>query len=627
MSKSRLFFACLSVLLLGSCASNGGKDEVSYLPVKLERKGGWSMLGPDGKLLFQDGFEEAPTPVVNGVFVVPEGETYSIYRAAKKPKLVADGLKNVGVMNSGLIPTVKDGGRITLMDKNGKEKFVLDSYKGAAIVTCASQYSEGLLEVWTTDGKWGYVDTKGEMAIAPKYDVVNAFHEGYAVVAIYKDGEPSRYVINKKGETVFNIKDRYDINSYDGIRVKDGLLPVYDAEKEKFGFLNLKGEFIAVPSKVDDILDFNNEVFVFEDEEGDCGVISLAKDNEQIIRSKYDDIVIISSTEFLVDYDADYYVLNDKDERIIDLSDYDDVVPCQISATQCYIAQEGRVSMLLDKEGKKIGDVEFYEERRYEYDDEACISSDYFDAQGVAKAVEDFLDTYVVGEPMSKYVKNPEECEANTRRYSVSDLDGEENGDKIDLVLYSDYPYIKNRAKSINGKAKLEEAELVLWTVGGCSVDSHMEKIDKQLAKILKSRGFAEDEDGLFVKDDVCVYREEEDGVYCIVMSKEGASKASSIGGWGKIANVKCRLDLDLASGKGTLSYNTAGSQPFILSVSEYYDYDGAKTYADLVVFEYDYNENYTGRFIGQYYADGGEYSGTYYRRDGKEFYFSFSLE
>ena len=163
--------------------------------------------------------------------------------------------------------------------------------------------------------------------------------------------------------------------------------------------------------------------------------------------------------------------------------------------------------------------------------------------------------------------------------------------------------------------------------MGGCSVDSHIEKIDKQLAKILESRGFAEDEDGLFVKDDVCVYREEEDGVYCIVMSKEGASKASSIGGWGKIANVKCRLDLDLASGKGTLSYNTAGSQPFILSVSEYYDYDGAKTYADLVVFEYDYNENYTGRFIGQYYADGGEYSGTYCRRDGKEFYFSFSLE
>lgn len=636
MSKSRLIFACLSVLLLGSCASNSSKDEVSYLPVKLERKGGWSMIGPDGKLLFQDEFKEAPTPVVNGVFVVPEGDTYSVYRASKKPTLVVDGLKSVGVMSEGLIPTVKEGGRITLRDKNGKEKFVLESHNGEAIVACMDRYSEGLLAVRTAEGKWGYVNTKGEMVIGPKYDAVNPYHEGYAIVCIYKDGSPSRYVINKKGENVLDIKERYEINSYDVVRVKDGLIPVYDRAKEKYGFLNIKGEFISVPSKVDDILDFNNEVFVFEDEDGECGVMSLVKDNEQIIRSKYDEIIIISSTEFLADYDADYYILNDKDERIVDLSDYDDVMPCQIASTQCYLAQEGNVGMLLDKAGKKIGNVEFYEVSGFEPDDEEYIYSDYFDAQGVAKVVEDFLDTYVVGEPMSKYVKNPDKCDANTRRYSVSDFNGK---GRVAIELSSDLPYVKYRdnAKVANEKSKLAEATLMLWEVGGSNVCSHIDLFEKQLAKIFESKGFTEDGDGDFVKGNIYISTDieeaynDEDFYYVISVMDEEASDATTLGGWGKIANVKCRVDLDLETGNGRLSYNTTGSMPFTLKIVEHYDYDGVRAYEDLVVFEYDYNGNYTGRMIGKYYEDGGdgngEFSGTYCRRDGKEFSFYFPFE
>lgn len=76
-----------------------------------------------------------------------------------------------------------------------------------------------------------------------------------------------------------------------------------------------KGEFISVPSKVNIICDFNKDVFVFINKEGKHGVISLDKNNTQLIRPKYDNITIISSNEFLVKYDDKYMLQIEKTKK------------------------------------------------------------------------------------------------------------------------------------------------------------------------------------------------------------------------------------------------------------------------------------------------------------------------
>lgn len=559
MSKIRLFFTCLGVLLLCSCTiTEGSKDEISYFPVQLEEEGRWSMIGPDGKFLFQDEFKEAPTAVVNGVFVVSERETYSIYRAAKKSEsiiddlksvvngvfaggeethsgasgnleLIVDGLKSAGIMSEGLIPTVKKDGRIIIIDNDGNEKFVLGPHDGKEIVECHNQYSEGLLAVKTGNNKWGYVDTNGKMVISPKYDYVNPFNGDYATAYIKKnDGfSLTQYIINKKGETVLKINERYG----SGYGIKDGLVNVYDPAKGKSGFLNIEGEFISVPSKVNMIYDFNKDVFVFGNEEGKCGVISLDENNTQLIRPKYDYIKIISSTEFLVRDEDKYYVVNNNNEKIIDFSDYDEVVPSPISTTQSYIAKDGNVWVHLDKEGKQLGNLEFYNYSNYvsqnisEYEGYDNVYSDYFDAQSVTNVIEDCLTTYVLGESMSKYVTNPEECDVDSYVYSVPNFDKKEDGNNIIILLESNLPYIKynaNNTKAINVNSKLKTINFEIWALGGYGVFEHSEKIDKQVTDILQSKGFKKEEDGVFEKDDIRIdVNLGHDCGYGITISKE----------------------------------------------------------------------------------------------------------
>jgi hypothetical protein len=68
-------------------------------------------------------------------------------------------------------------------------------------------FSEGLAAVETSDGKCGYVDTQGAMAIRPEYERAGLFKDGIAVVAVMDSsdhqGRLSWGYIDRKGEWVW----------------------------------------------------------------------------------------------------------------------------------------------------------------------------------------------------------------------------------------------------------------------------------------------------------------------------------------------------------------------------------------------------------------------------------------
>ena len=70
----------------------------------------------------------------------------------------------------------------------------------------AGNFNEGFSAV-LKDGKWGYINTKGEQIVECKFDGVRGFNEGFA--AVKKDGKWG--YINTKGYSVIFDKSKNEI--------------------------------------------------------------------------------------------------------------------------------------------------------------------------------------------------------------------------------------------------------------------------------------------------------------------------------------------------------------------------------------------------------------------------------
>ena len=123
----------------------------------------------------------------------------------------------------------------------------------------AGSFYEGFARV-KKDGKWGYINTKGEQIVECKFDYAYDFYEGFARVE--KDGKYG--YINTKGEQIVECKFddvRYFIEGFAAVE-KDG----------NYGYINTKGEQI-VECKFDGARDFN-EGFAAVEKDGKCGYIN-----------------------------------------------------------------------------------------------------------------------------------------------------------------------------------------------------------------------------------------------------------------------------------------------------------------------------------------------------------------
>ena len=120
-------------------------------------------------------------------------------------------------------------------------------------------FYEGFASV-KKDGKWGYINTKGEQTIECKFDDACCFKEGLA--SVQKDGKCG--YINTKGEQIIECKfdDAWDFNEGFAAVQKD----------DKCGYINTKGEQI-VECKFDDAYYFS-EGFAWVEKDGKWGYIN-----------------------------------------------------------------------------------------------------------------------------------------------------------------------------------------------------------------------------------------------------------------------------------------------------------------------------------------------------------------
>lgn len=160
---------------------------------------------------------------------------------------------NIGVVASSDSST--DNKTITTQDaktalypfsKNGKWGYM--DAKGNVLVKpqydYAEQFSDGLGLV-RLEGKYGYIDGNGKISIPIKYDSATSFQNGNAVVSLYKDKDDEyiSYWIKPNGKYFLKLSEpseEYDIVTYEPFRGELARIRM-DGDVPYYGYLNKEG--------------------------------------------------------------------------------------------------------------------------------------------------------------------------------------------------------------------------------------------------------------------------------------------------------------------------------------------------------------------------------------------------
>ena len=209
--------------------------------------------------------------------------------------------EKLGSFSEGLAAVMRDG------------KWGYINTKGEEVIPCqfpnpyedyiASPFSEGLALV-QKDGKWGFVNTEGVEVIPISIDAeaVGKFSEGLAFV--YKDNE-NFFVIDKEGKTVFSGK--CDFSWYLGPEVTSEFLPVFyqgivsvPMEPDKFAVYDKQGNKTKdINQETKDDLEKQSDVKPYtvfakengSDESSQYNTVGLKDDSgKEIIPAIYDGI-------------------------------------------------------------------------------------------------------------------------------------------------------------------------------------------------------------------------------------------------------------------------------------------------------------------------------------------------
>lgn len=144
------------------------------------------------------------------------------------------------------------------------------------------KFKEGLCAV-KLSGKWGFVDTKGELIIQPEYYDVGNFSDGLAGVQAESFGEVK--YINPRGKTIIENSGLYVIYDY-----SEGVLACKDKESVAYGYRNIKGDWVIDPQYA--IAENFSETLagVSIEEKKTAKTLFINKKNNQVLPAKYETV-------------------------------------------------------------------------------------------------------------------------------------------------------------------------------------------------------------------------------------------------------------------------------------------------------------------------------------------------
>ncbi|MFZ6008983.1 MAG: WG repeat-containing protein [Bacteroidota bacterium] len=146
---------------------------------------------------------------------------------------------------------IKSDGRLGFVDSRGRLR-IANRYENV------KSYSEGLAAA-RIRGKWGFIDHEDKIAIQPAYEDVTPFKDGYSLVR-----QNNLFgLINKTGKQILPVR-------YDSIRITGNQINI--VQNKLVGLANLQGNILIHP-KYNALVDLNNG-YVIVERDGKFGLLT-----------------------------------------------------------------------------------------------------------------------------------------------------------------------------------------------------------------------------------------------------------------------------------------------------------------------------------------------------------------
>lgn len=323
----RLTLAAAAALLLAAC---GGKEttyqyKTQYLPVQLVGSEKWSILDVNsGEVVAKDAFDNAPSPIVADMFYVRNAEGSFDYYDVSAPTTPVAG-------HFGSATAFSDDG-VAVCSRVGEPLCVIDR-KGQIVkqlpkdVSQCSMFSRGMATFQDDNGMWGYINARGDTVVAPAYSSSNMFlYEDYALVINADqptDSAVNFSIIDKNGHVLFtkSTAEYQPIQPY----YINGVLPVVRGDTAVC--LDPHGK------EVDNPVD----------------------DHEKVAQGDYADYSRTPSGDYIVVKDKKTGMV-DKSGKVLIALEHDNLI--DINGDRL-IAVDGDIFYIVDRMGKKVGNVKF----------------------------------------------------------------------------------------------------------------------------------------------------------------------------------------------------------------------------------------------------------------------------
>ncbi len=284
-------------LLFNGCQQ--AHDEINALPFQNNKNGEWGLIGIDGNILVPAGtFKQEPSTVVNGMFSLPVSENQrQIFQAKEPTQPVSPRLfTQIGhFFEEVTIAQETPDSPILVIDKKGNTVNDIGESLHYDIVLMHN-FSEGRALFCTRKGKYGFIDTKGKIIIAPIYDYACDFHEGTALVGNADEkGDMNFQLIDANGKTVLNIQLP---SSFFDERFGNGLLMYSNMQSGRVCYMDKKGiTKIYLPDSVRTAFRFRHHAAIVQTDKG-MGLIN--HEGAFLITPQYKDMTISGDNRICV---------------------------------------------------------------------------------------------------------------------------------------------------------------------------------------------------------------------------------------------------------------------------------------------------------------------------------------
>lgn len=467
---SRIALAAVAALLLTAC---GGSDstyqyKTQYLPVQLVGSEKWSILDVNtGELVAKDAFDNAPSPIVAGMFYMMNDEgTYDYYDISAPTQPVAGHFGSVTAFSDdGVAVCSRVGGALCVIDRKGQVIKELPKE-----VSQCSMFARGMAAVQNDNGLWGYINLNGDTIVPAEYNSVNMYlYDDYALVVDKNQPNDSAInfsIIDKSGKVMFtgSTLEYQPVQPY----FINGVLPV------------VRGDSLVC-------LDHNGKE-----------VANPIDDKDKVEAGGYTDFSRTPSGNYIV-IKGKKTGMVDKNNNVLIPIEHDNLIDIN---GERLIAVDGDTFHIVDRNGQKVGNVTFAN---------AHVSEDN------PYATRGFIDTDLAAAAMMMMFDETKCCGADAKT-TLMDMNGMVSTDAnvyagSNTLVIPQGPYIiqyvfdrevasanaDSTAASFNYDAHVK-CVIISLNVKHCPANTE-ESVVKKVESRLGTKGFVFARDGIFCSD------------------------------------------------------------------------------------------------------------------------------